>query len=122
MVSCQNCLFEMEPLSITTGCVGLISGITNLSMHIALFVSEIRSDRKDMNAVQRELASLSLCLEALRIDCSSRRVDYPEAIRENLAQALVNCDVITQQIKELLNKLSSGRLGRRIQWSFNSRD
>ena len=112
----------MEPLSITTGCVGLISGITNLSMHIALFVSEVRSARKDMDAVQRELASLSLCLEALRIDCSSRRVDYPEAIRENLAQALINCDVITQQIKELLNKLSSGRLGRRIQWSFNSRD
>lgn len=112
----------MEPLSITTGCVGLISGIANLSMHIALFVSEVRSARKDMDAVQRELASLSLCLEALRIDCSSRRVDYPEAIRENLAQALINCDVITQQIKELLNKLSSGRLGRRIQWSFNSRD
>jgi hypothetical protein len=75
-----------------------------------------------MDAVQRELASLSLCLEALRIDCSSRLVDFPEAIRGNLTQALINCDVITQQINELLNKLSSGRLGRRIQWSFNSRD
>src|SRR5947208_3368665 len=99
----------MEPISIVTGCVSLIGGITNLSMHIAVFVSEVRSARKDMDAVQRELASLSLCLEALKIDCSSRRVDYPEAIKENLAQALVNCDVITQQIKDLLDKLRAGR-------------
>ena len=48
--------------------------------------------------------------------------NYPEAIKENLAQALVNCDVITQQIKDLLDKLRAGRLGRRIQWASSSRD
>jgi hypothetical protein len=78
----------MDPFSITVGCAGLIGGITNLSMHIALFVSQVRSARKDMDSVSSELVSLQLCLEALRSNFQSQRVDYPEVMRSSLPEIL----------------------------------
>lgn len=104
-----------DPLSIITGCAGLIGGITTISARIANFVSSVRESRKDMQAVAYELVSLSLCLEALRNDCWSCKVEYPEAMQRQLQEILVNCDLVLQQIDDLLIKLSSGRLGRKIQ-------
>lgn len=103
-----------EPLSIAITCVGLIGGIASLTLHIAVFCNDVRGVRKDMNTISRELMSLSLCLGALQTDCQSKLVTYPEVAREGLGQALLNIDVLTQQIKDIIDKLSSGRLGRRI--------
>jgi hypothetical protein len=112
----------LDPLTITTSCISLINGITSLTLHIAAFVNDVRGARKDMDLISRELTSLSLCLGALRTDCQSDRVDYPDASRKGIEQALLNIDVLTQQVKDILQKLSSGRLGRRIQWTAQSRD
>jgi hypothetical protein len=112
----------MEPLTITTTCLGLINGIASLAQHITVFVNDVRGARKDMDMISRELTSLSLCLEALRTDCKSERVQYPKASRKCLEGALLNIDVVTQQVKDLLQRLSSGRLGRRIQWTMQSKD
>ena len=112
----------MEPLTIATTCLGLINGIASLAQHISVFVNDVRGARKDMDMISRELASLSLCLEALRTDCRSERVQYPKASRKCLQGALLNIDVVTQQVKDLLQRLSSGRLGRRIQWTMQSKD
>jgi hypothetical protein len=112
----------MEPLTIATTCLGLINGIASLAQHITVFVNDVRGARKDMDMISRELASLSLCLEALRTDCRSERVQYPKASRKCLEGALLNIDVVTQQVKDLLQRLSSGRLGRRIQWTMQSKD
>ena len=112
----------MDPISITTGCVSLIGTIGTFSRYIALFVSEVRNARKDMDAVYRELGSLSLCLESLRTDCSTGSVGYSKSLRTQLGLSLNNCDIIIQQMKDLLQKLQSNRLGRRIQWSLQCRD
>jgi len=110
----------MDPLSITTACVSLLSGITNLSKHISVFISEVRDARKDMDAVSRELTSLALCLELLRDD--STTINYSEGFRKDLIGVLQSCDFITHQMKAILRKLSSGNVGRRIQWSLSSRE
>lgn len=112
----------IEPLSIATTCIGLIGGIASLTLHIAAFCNDVRGARKDMNLISRELASLSLCLGALQTDCQSQRIEYPEVAREGIGQALLNIDILTQQMKDIINKLSSGKLGRRIQWTLQSRD
>jgi hypothetical protein len=54
----RHIVHKMDPFSITVGCVGLTGGIANLSSHIAQFVSEVRSARKDMEAVSSALSSL----------------------------------------------------------------
>lgn len=110
----------MEPLSIATACVSLATGVRKLSMAIGTFVSQVRDARKDMDAVSRELSSLSLCLEALREDCTI--VKYPENLQLNLVAVLRNCDLVVKEMEELLKKLSSGNTTARLKWSFQSRD
>jgi hypothetical protein len=112
----------LDPLTTATSCISLINGITSLTLHIAAFVNDVRGARKDMDLISRELTSLSLCLGTLRTDCQSDRVDYPDASRKGIEQALLNIDVLTQQVKDMLQKQSSARLGQRIQWTAQSRD
>ena len=57
---------EPITLAIAVACTSLISNIVTLSKQIVTFVSDFRDARKDMDAVSRELSSLSLCIEGLR--------------------------------------------------------
>lgn len=110
----------MDPISITTACVGLIAAIAQLSIQLGAFVSDVRDARKDMDAVLRELGSLSLCLQTLRDD--SANSSLPESLRTSLGAILHNCDIIVKQIQALLDKMSSGNLGRRVQWATFGRE
>jgi hypothetical protein len=112
----------MDPLSIATACVSLTAGVTNLTMRITVFVSEVKGARKDMDAVAREITSLHLCLGALKDDGTRAEALFSESMRKNIHEIILNCDIIVQQINDVLIKLSSGRLGRRIQWSLIERD
>lgn len=110
----------MEPLSIATGCISLLTGVSKLSIQISAFVASVRDARKDMAAVSGELSSLSLCLETLRDD--SMKIGYPDAFRDNLLTVLKNCDTVTAEMTALLNELSSANLLRKIQWTALGRD
>ena len=109
----------MDPLSITTGCISLLTGISKLSVDISSFVSSVRNARKDMDAVSRELTSLSLCVQTLRDDSS--KTTYLDGLRDNILAVLKNCDAVTGEIKALLDRLSSANALRRLQWTATGR-
>ena len=110
----------MDPFTITAACTGLIAGIAQLSVQISSFVGDVRDARKDMDAVSRELGSLSLCLHALGDD--SENPALPDGLTESLKAILRNCDLVVTQMKALLKKMGSGHLARRIQWSTFGKD
>jgi hypothetical protein len=109
----------MEPFTVTTGCIALLAVVGQLSVQITTFVSSIKHARRDMDAVSRELASLSLCLEMLRDN--SRNITYPNGFRDNLTGVLENCTSVTKEIEAMLRKLSSANLGRRLHWTFKEK-
>jgi hypothetical protein len=112
----------MDPLSITAGCVGLLSSIASLSGQIGKFVGDVRGSRKDMEAVSRELASLTICIEMLRTDCGNPAVRYPASFRENLTNMLRNCHSVTAEIENLMRKTPTDSLGGRIRWASSAQD
>ena len=112
----------MDPFSIATGCASLVGIIGGLTMRITAFVLDVRDARKDMDAVSRELSSLSLCLETLRKDSWARDVGYPEAMTKHLKEVLMNCEVVMQRISDLLERRPPGSLRRSIIWPLSSRD
>jgi hypothetical protein len=109
---------DMDPLSITAASVSLLSGITTLSKTISSFVIVAREARKDVDGFSRELVSLSLCVEALRDD----GFDFPESLRAQLVTILSNCDAVTREMTTLVQRYTHPSAGRRIKWSFSSRD
>jgi Fungal N-terminal domain of STAND proteins len=110
----------MEPLSIASACVAIIANIINISTQISSFVSATRDARSDMGAVTLELSSLSYALQLLKDDFS--KFNYPEKLQRNLKEVLHNCDQVVDQMQKLLTKLSSGKLGGKVQWVFDGRD
>jgi len=105
----------MDPFSITTACLGVIGTISRLSIEIPLFISSVRDARKDMDAVLRELTSLTLCLGAIRDD--AQKVSFPTT----LLAVVQSCGQIAAEILSLLERLKERKSGR-IRWSLTERE
>jgi hypothetical protein len=73
-----------------------------------------------MEAVNRELSSLTYSLQLLKDDFSA--FDCPESLRRNLEDILRNCDQVLRQIQQLLTRLSANKLGKKLRWAFDGRD
>lgn len=112
----------MDPVTITGSCVGLLSSIATLTIHITRFVGDVRDSRKDMDSVRRELSSLSFCVESLIDDTSGDSTLYPDSLKLNLISVLTNCDGVMTEMNSLLESLSSKTLGRRVQWALSGQD
>ena len=112
----------LAALGVAHTCVSVLSTVTTLSIQIHSFVSQVRDARKDMDAVSRELSSLSFCLKTLQDDCENGKVAYPEILQQTLVGVLQNCEKVLTEMQELLRKMSSGNIGRRVQWSLTGRD
>lgn len=110
----------MDPVSITSACVGVTSGITQLLLRINSFVRDVRRARKDIDAIARELISLQLSLEALRDERQTAAL--PDNLRRQIMEVLLRCDAVVQQINDKLLKVQQGLLGRRIQWSLTDKN
>ena len=111
---------EPVALAVTVACASLLSSVVALSRQITIFVIDVRAARKDLDAVSRELSSLALCLEVLRHDSS--KINFPTRLQQNMVGILGNCDNVAKEMQDLLRKLSSGSLTRRMQWSLLDRD
>jgi hypothetical protein len=79
----------MDPFSVSTACIGLLAAVAQLKIQSTGFISDVREVRRDMDAVGRELVSLSIRLQTLRDD--SGKIRYPEGVRENLLAVIKNC-------------------------------
>lgn len=109
-------IVRMDPLSITAACGGLLSTIATLTVQITRFVGDVRESALEMSGMRRELSEVSFYVERLQDDTSQDNIPYPAALKDNLLGVLDNCNVIIVDMQTVLQKMSSGNLGRRIQW------
>ena len=105
----------MDPVSIATACTGTIGAITDLSLQITSFVRSVREARRDMEAVSRELTSLSICLTTLRDD--ARELKFPDTLLE----VVTSCEKIANEMKAILQRLSISKTAR-LRWTASDRD
>ncbi|PMD29641.1 hypothetical protein L207DRAFT_593211 [Hyaloscypha variabilis F] len=70
----------MDPLSITTACVGLVGSVTKISIQISDFVRKAREARGDLDRVSRELVSLKTVLEILSEDAGTGK-GFPDSLK-----------------------------------------
>lgn len=106
----------MEPASIGTLSVAAIATIAKLTIQVNRFLSNVRDARKDMEAVSRELASLTMALSALRDD--SAKVRFPPS----LLGVVRNCDRVAGEMRDLLHRLENGGVVGRVRWTIGDRE
>ncbi|KAG8354353.1 hypothetical protein FVEN_g7643 [Fusarium venenatum] len=101
----------MDPLSITTACVGLIGTVAKTTLAVTIFTRECREARSDLTSINGELSQLQLVLELLRDDTAvSDDQILSESLQEQILSIIDNCSAVVSKINLVLDK-HSGKVG-----------
>ncbi|KAH6954782.1 hypothetical protein DER45DRAFT_571095 [Fusarium avenaceum] len=110
----------MDPLSIASGCVGLVQAIGSLSFSIHAFVRTCREARSDLDRVSRELVSLQTVLELIQEDVTDDATTFPQTLERHVSGIVLNCNSVVTEIQECITKYSSdNRLKIKASWAIN---
>ncbi|KAF4446671.1 hypothetical protein F53441_9713 [Fusarium austroafricanum] len=110
----------MDPLSIVSGCAGLISTIGSLSLSINAFVRTCREARGDLDRVRRELLSLQTVLELIQEDASDEEIKFPKTLEHHVSGIVTNCNSVVVELQECITKYGGdNRLKTKAGWAIN---
>jgi hypothetical protein len=109
----------MDPLSISTGCLSLISAITKISVEVTNFVRSVRAARRDLDAISRELLSLKTLLELLADDASQNSNNvFLSTLQTQIAGIVSNCTLVLEEIGHVLKKHEGSKFTKAAQWAL----
>jgi hypothetical protein len=112
----------MEPLSIATGCITLITVVGNCTRCITNFAVSCRDARKDLAAMSRELSDLDMTLHILKDDTEPNgRNRLPEDLRQRICDIMENCNSVLVDLQALLNRYDKAGLDRATRWALSGR-
>jgi hypothetical protein len=111
----------MDPISLTTGCVGLVAAIAQLTTSISTFIARVRSARADLDSVSRELLSLKIILELLHLDLTDDAVNFSDTLQRQVSAIITNCTNVILEIQKILDKQNGSGVQKAAQWALSSR-
>jgi hypothetical protein len=111
----------MDPLSINTSCIGLVSSVVKVSIQISDFVRRAREARGDLDAISRELVSLKTLLEILSEDARTGK-GFTESLANHISGILKNFGGVLEQIETSLHKHAGAGITPAVKWSQSGRD
>jgi len=101
----------MDPLSITAGCLALLSAVGKTSVAVTTFIRGCREARSDLTSITGELTQLHLVLDLLKDEASvsDGRV-IPESLQVQILSIIKNCSTVVDNINKVLQN-HSGKTG-----------
>lgn len=111
----------MDPLSITTGCIALVSAVGNATITVNGFIRTCRDARSDLMTIHGELNELRLVLELLQDDASTT-TNIPEGLQAQVLAILTKCGNVVTDINELVSEHSEKRRTGGVRWAWEGKD
>lgn len=112
----------MDPLSITTGCLALISAVAGSARCLTNFVVSCRDARQDLAAVSRELSDLDITLHILKNDTDANGPSQiPDNLRQHICGIMENCNSVLVDLEALIKKYEGAGLDRAARWALSGR-
>lgn len=109
----------MDPLSITTACLSLLSAISTATRLVIDFIVSCREARDDITAVSRELSDLDITLHILKHEAEANELrQLPEDLRQYICDIMVNCTTVLTDLEALLRKYQGSRLDNATKWAL----
>ncbi|KAK4168305.1 hypothetical protein QBC43DRAFT_310056 [Cladorrhinum sp. PSN259] len=108
-----------DPLSIVTGCVGLIATIGTATAQINGFVRTVREARTDLDSISRELTSLQSILDLIQTDASK---SLPRPLTQHLPAIVENCNVTIGDLQRVLDKYKKHGRITGAKWAMSGKD
>jgi len=115
-------LTTMDPISLTTTCLALLSAVSNGTRFVTDFVINFREARNDIAAVTRELSELDLTLHILKHGAEGNELNHlPGDLRQHIHDIMMNCTTVLADLEVLLRKYRGPGLDRAAKWAFSGR-
>jgi hypothetical protein len=101
----------MDPLSITSACVGLLAAVTKTTLAVINFTRDCREARSDLTSITGELSQLNLVLELLRDETAvSDDQIIPESLQTHILSTINSCSAAVSKINTVLDN-HAGKTG-----------
>jgi hypothetical protein len=101
----------MDPLSITSACIGLLAAVTKTTLAVTSFTRDCREARSDLTSITGELSQLNLVLELLRDETAvSDDQIIPESLQTHILSTINSCSAAVSKINTILDK-HAGKTG-----------
>ena len=111
----------MEPLSIATGCIGLISTIGTTSSLLTSFVCNYRAVRNDLDDISRNLTSIQNALNLLKDKIGANDEAIPEILRMPIVSHIGNCRRAVEELDKLRRRYTGGRITQAAVWAITGK-
>ena len=109
----------MDPLSITTACLSLLSAISTATHLVIDFIITCREARDDITAVSRELSDLDITLHILKHEAEANELkQLPEGLRQYIRDIMANCTTVLADLEALLRKYQGTGLDISTKWAL----
>jgi len=112
----------MDPLSITSGVVGLLAVVAEVTKAVKSYISTVREQKQDIRDVHQELLLLGGILGQLRDFLSTRQTANASFDDDSvLCSAMANCGRRLERVGDRLKASSGGKLARtldKLKWPF----
>ena len=83
----------MDPLSITAGCIALITTVQSCVRFITDFATSCRDARHDLTAISHELSDLDMTLHILKDGTDANGLNQlPDNLRRRICDIIENCN------------------------------
>jgi hypothetical protein len=106
-------------LGITASCLALLTAVANTSKVVTGFIRDVREARGDLDAVSRELSSLTTILELLKEDVTNGDGgSIPNTLQIQIKGILVNCKSVVSDIDSRLGKYGKSQTKRIAYWTM----
>jgi hypothetical protein len=94
----------MDPLSITTSCLALLTAVGKTTVAVTNFIRGCREARADLTAVAAELSQLAVVLELIKDDTAVTGHDHilPESLQLQIRSIVGNCAAVIDKIDAAL--------------------
>jgi hypothetical protein len=112
----------MDPISITTTCLALLSAVSTSTRFITEFIVGCREARNDIATVSRELSDLEITLHILKHQAETSELNrLSEDLRQYICNITRNCTAVLSDLETLLRKYQGPGLDRAAQWTLSGR-
>lgn len=111
----------MEPLSITTACICLITTIGKTSSLLSSFMRNCRTAHHDLDDISRELTSVGNVLNLLKDDITATNNAIPKTLVIQIASTICNCDRALEELGELLRRHNGERIDQAAGWAMTGK-
>ena len=107
----------MDPLSITAGCLALLSAVAKTTAGVTTFICAYRDARNDLTAVNRELSDLAIVLELLKSDSAiTDDTPNPKSLQMQIVSIITNCTAVVTKINIVLKGYQENSKISSIKW------